>query len=231
LKSTEIPINATQTAEARSGITPFISPFNGNILFSAPDNPDALHTDLRWEAGDSELSFYTLAPNEIHLTAGPHTWPNFPTIYHKYSVEGDFEVQTKVTFPSPATRISAAQMVGLLVRPVNARLVAGDSSFPENWVVTAKYITDAGSLVGCRGSWIDFSSDTVYIKIERYNNVWRCAYSKNGENWTRLHVDVDAELLINDQLEIGLFAYSTTDDSITVEFSEWQITEGGNTHP
>ena len=77
-------------------------------------------------------------------------------------------------------------MVGLLARPVNARLVQSETSFPQDRVATAKTVTDAGSLVGCRGSWDDYSSNVVYLMLEREAN-WRCAYSKNGENWVWLN--------------------------------------------
>jgi hypothetical protein len=221
-------IDATQTAEAKLTLLQTIpsptAPFSGRIPFKSLVNPNTLNTDLQWDAGSSDLSLYTFSTNGIFLTAGPHTWPNFPTIYYKQPVEGNFEIQVKVTFRSPLSKLSTAQMVGLVTRPVNDRLVVENSSFPLDWVVVAKYITTAGSLVGCRGSWADYSLDTVYLRIERADDIWRCAYSSNGENWIRGRVQIDNQLLLDKPLEIALFAYSDTDDAITVEFSDWSIT-------
>lgn len=200
------------------------TPFSGRIPFTSPVDSNALNMDLQWDAGSSELSLYTLSANVIYLTAGPHTWPNFPTIYYMQPIEGNFDVQVKIKFTPPEPKLLAAQMVGLAIRPINARLVVENSSFPMDWVVVAKYITDAGSLVGCRGSWVKYSLGTVYLRIERDNNIWRCAYSDNGINWTRHDVSVDSQSLSDKQLEIALFAYSDTNDAITVEFSDWFIT-------
>jgi len=223
-KPTEITINATQTAEAKLALPSPPILLSGKIPFSSFITSNGLNADLQWDAGNSELSLYTLSADAITLTAGPHTWPNFPKIYYKQPIEGNFEAQVKVTFSPSASKLSTAQMVGLVVRPINARLVSGDTSFPMDWIVAAKSITDAGSLVGCRGSWEEYSVDTVYLKMERDNNIWRCAYSKNGENWTWLRVQGDYQPLNDQQMEMALFAYSETDDSITVEFSDWFIT-------
>ena len=211
------------TKSSISTIQPTLTPFSGRLLFTSPLDANVLSTELLWDAGSSAISGYKLSSGAIILTAGPHTWPDFPAIYYTQPVEGDFEVQVKINFKPPAPKILTAQMVGLAIRPINTRLTSENSSFPKDWVVAAKYITDAGSLAGCRGSWPGYSSDIVYVKIERGNNIWQCAYSENGENWTRLRVDVDSQSLSDKPLEISLFAYSITDDAITAEFSDWLI--------
>lgn len=204
----------------------FLAPFSEKIPFTAPIDPNVLGKDLLWDAGSSEISGYSLSANAIYLTAGPHTWPNFPTIIYRQPVEGNFEAQVKFTFASSvSTLFSSAQMMGLLVRPVNDHLVVGDSSFPLNWVEATKYISDAGTMVGCRGNMVPYPSlDSVYVKIQRQNDLWKCAYSKNGQNWNWLDVHVDSESLRDRQLEIAIFAYSDTEDAITGEFSDWIIT-------
>ena len=199
------------------------TPFSGKISFISLDNPEELNANLQWDAGKSDLSVYTVFTDTIYLTAGPYTWPNFPTIYYKQPIEGDFEGQVRVNFRPPVSKIFSAQMVGLAARPLNARLVEGDSKFPMDWAVVSKNITNEGSLVGCRGSWVDYSLDVVYLRIEKNGNEWRCGYSRDGEHWTRLGASVDGQSLSGKQLEIALFAYSDTTDPITVEFSEWTI--------
>lgn len=202
------------------------SPIPFSIPFSSLDEANVLNPDLQWDAGSSESSLYALSTSTdtIRLTAGPHTWPNFPTISYKQPIEGNFDVQLKIVFGSPVSALSTTQSVGLLIRPVGARLVVGDESFPMDWVVAAKSITDAGTSVGCcRSTQPDYSLDTVYLKIERVGDIWRCAYSKNGQNWTWFNVDVDNRAL-RGKLEVALFAYSATGESITAEFSDWHIT-------
>jgi hypothetical protein len=113
----------------------------------------------------------------------------------------------------------------MMVRPVGARLVAGDSSFPKDWVVVANSLTDAGRLVGCRGAWDDYPAESVYLRIERTAGVWHCAYSNDGEHWTWLAPTVENDLLNNKPLEMALFVYSDTADELTVEFSEWSISQ------
>jgi hypothetical protein len=60
------------------------TPVSGNIRFSSIPNSKTLNPDLRWDAGSSERSNYTLLPDMITLTAGPETWPGFPSISYKY---------------------------------------------------------------------------------------------------------------------------------------------------
>lgn len=197
------------------------TPLSGRIPFTSPVNSGALHEDLQWDAGSSEASLFTLSTEIIRLTAGPYTWPNFPAIYYTQPIEGNFDTQVKIKFhPSQST----TYMAGLVIRPINARLAMGDSSFPMDWVVSAKYLTDVGDLVGCRGSWADTEGDTIYLRIERDDDAWRCAYGENGVNWMRLKTEADVRALNASPLEIALFAYSDANDSITVEFSDWIIT-------
>jgi hypothetical protein len=200
---------------------------SGNIVFTSVFRPHILNSNLRWDAGSSEMSFYTLDGNTISLTAGPHTWPNFPMVDFKHPINGDFNVQVKVIFTPEEKAIKTAQMVGILVRPINARLAQNDAGFPEDWIIASKYVTDAGVLVGCRGSWADYTSDTVFLKIERNGDSWKCAYSHNGENWTSLSANVNNQPLQNQPLMVSLFAYSDTDKAITVNFSDWEIYENG----
>ena len=199
------------------------TPFSGKIEFVSVESPDTLNPNLQWDAGSSELSAYSLDGDEIVVTAGPHTWPNFPMINYTQPVIGDFSIQVKVAFVPDALVLKTAQMVGLLIRPANARLVQSDTSFPKDWVVSSKYVTDAGVLVGCRGSWADYSSEIVFLKIEKGAASWKCAYSNDGEHWFYLNVDVDNTQLQNQQLAISLFAYSDTDKVVTAKFSDLEI--------
>jgi hypothetical protein len=144
-------------------------------------------------------------------------------INYNRPITGNFSVQVKVAFAPEASVLQTAQMAGLLVRPANARLVQSDTSFPKDWAAASKYVTDAGSLVGCRESWADYSQDVVFLKIERVADSWKCAYSANGENWSYLNTEVNGAQLQDRQLAISLFAYSDTDNAITVRFSDWEI--------
>ncbi len=204
------------------------TPFSGTLEFVSPENPEVLHSDLQWEAGSSVASDYSIEGDTLALTAGPHTWPHFPMIDYKQPIRGDFSVQVKVVFVPEATVIQNAQMVGLLVRPVHARLVQSDTSFPGDWVVSSKYVTDAGLLIGCRGSWNDYSSsESLYLKIERGAGTWRCAYSDNGENWLYLNAEADETQLPDQPFVISLFAYSDTDEAIRATFSNWELYTNG----
>jgi regulation of enolase protein 1 (concanavalin A-like superfamily) len=224
-------IIVTLINNARSPVSPLVppsssTPFSGRILFTSPTGRVALSKYLNWEAGSSETSAFTLSSDAIYLTAGAHTWPNFPTINYSQPVEGDFDVQVKLNFKSPVQKLTTAQMAGLVIRPMDAHLFVGNSSFPTDWVVAAKYISDAGIQAGCRGSWATYDLDSVYLRLERANNIWQCAYSENGENWKWLNGgNLDSQELRYQQLEIGLFAYSDTADAITVEFSNWILTK------
>jgi hypothetical protein len=194
-----------------------------NISFTTIFRPRVLNSNLQWDAGSSEMNFYTLDGNTLNLTAGPHTWPNFPMVDLKQPLSENFSVQVKVIFTPEEQTVKTAQMVGILVRPINVRLAQNDASFPEDWIIASKYVTDAGVLVGCRGSWTDDRSDTVFLKIERTGDAWKCAYSHNGENWAYLNANVKNQPPQNQPLMISLFAYSDTDQAITVQFSDWIV--------
>ncbi len=224
LSNAACALGPIESANYQPTSTPSPIPFS--ISFGSLDDANMLNPDLQWDAGSSEASLYTLSTSTdtIRLTAGPHTWPNFPTISYKQPIGGNFDVQLKVVFGSPVSALSTTQSVGLLIRPIGARLVVGDESFPMDWVVAAKSITDAGTSVGCcRSTQPDYSLDTVYLKIERVGDIWRCAYSENGQNWTWFNVSVDSQSLHDKQLEVALFAYSATNEAITAEFSDWHI--------
>ena len=207
-------------------VTTSPTPSSGKISFASIENPNTLNTNLQWEAGSSNLSTYSLQGDEIVITAGPDTWPNFPMINYKPIINGDFSLSVKVSFVPDATILKTAQMAGMLVHPINTHLAQDDAEFPNDWLATSKYITDAGSLVGCRGAWMDYSSDTVFLKIARANNSWQCAYSSNGENWSYLDLSVNDAQLQNQQLAVSLFAYSNTDNAINVTFSDWEMDYG-----
>ena len=202
---------------------PTPTPFSGKISFSSESDLKALNPNLKWEPGNSSLSHYTLTSESVNLVAGPHTWQFFPEIQYKPNLEDNFDVQVKLTFTSPLRSLDTAQMAGLIVRPVKARLVLGDASFPDDWVVVAKSITTAGHLVGARGTWVKYPASEVYLRAERANDAWRCAYSENGENWTWIEPKVDESLSMNKEMEMALFVYSDTDDSLEVVFSDWII--------
>lgn len=214
----------SQPLSSVSSISP--TPLSGKIIFASTESSDALNSDLQWDAGSSEMSMYRLAGETMTLTAGSHTWPNFPMINYKPVVNGDFSVSVKMTFIPEAPVIKTAQMAGILIHPVNAHLAQSNNEFPNDWIAASKNITDSGSLVGCRGSWVDYSADSVFLRIERSNDSWRCAYGSNGENWYYLDVTVNDAQLQNQQLVISLFAYSDTDNPITVKFSGWEINYG-----
>ncbi len=199
-------------------------PVSEKISFNAPTtNANSLNPILEWDAGSSALSHYAINTDALNLAADSHTWPFFPSIRYKSSLEGDFDVQARVVFTSPFQTVPTAQMAGIVVRPVGARLVMGDSEFPQNWIVVAKQIADAGRLVGCRGAWADYSSDVVYVRVKRTGDSWYCGYSDNGENWRWLAPRVDPSLSKDEPVEMALFAYSETDDKLSVEFSDWTI--------
>ncbi len=203
----------------------FTSPANETIEFASKNDPVTLNPQLEWNAGSSELSAYAIDGDRFIMVAGPYTWPNFPMISYLQPFTGDFSAQVKVVFVPEAEVIPTAQMVGILVHPTNGHLVQSDASFPQDWVAVSKSVTDSGVLVGCRGAWDDYSSDTVFLKIERKADVWRCAYSSNGENWIWLKAKVDNTQLQNKRLTISLFAYAITDKAITAVFSDWMFSE------
>ncbi len=224
------PVSGTQPAPTNTLIdTPtsvsnlIPTPYSGKILFNSLDNLNTLSADLQWEAGSSKLSQYTLSAGTINLVAGPFTWPGIPMINYTQYLAGDFEVQVKVVFQSPYSTLPTAQMAGLIIRPTDSRLVSGNSVFPPDWVVIAKSITDAGRLVDCRGQRTGYSGDTIYLRIERMADSWYCAYGDNGVNWERFAPKVDGSQLKDRQLQVALFAYSDTDEPITVEFADWFI--------
>ena len=196
---------------------------SGNIEFSSLFRPHVLGPDLQWDAGSSEKSFYFVDGKTMKLTAGPHTWPNFPMVQYTPIIDGNFSVSVKMNFVPDAPVIKTAQMAGVLILPVNAHLVQGDDKFPDDWIAVSKNVTDSGSLVGCRGSWADYSSDTVFLRVERMNGAWRCAYSSNAENWSYLNVLVNSAQVQNQQFIVSLFAYSETDNALDVTFSDWKI--------
>ncbi len=200
------------------------TPFSGQLTFNAPGEPAGLNPMLEWDAGSSEASSYRLTPGGLSLTAGPHTWPGFPLIRYREPIQGDFEVRVRLDFSPAALSLSTAQMVGLMARPAGARLVLGETGFPQDWAVASRYINDAGSLAGCRGSWVDYTAEAVHLKMERAAGRWRCAYSANSTNCTWLDVAGDARATGDEPVEIALFAYSDTGAALTARFSEWSIT-------
>jgi hypothetical protein len=201
-----------------------VNPANsGSIRFSSVLRPKILSPDLQWDGGSSEMSSYSIDGKMLNITAAAHTWPNFPMIQYKSTLTGDFSVTVKMTFVPDAPVIETAQMAGIVIHPINAHLAKSDDKFPNDWVAVSKNVTDAGSLVGCRGSWVDYSSDTVFLKIERLNHEWQCAYSNNGENWSYLNVLENGPRLQDQQFVVSLFAYSETDNAINVTFSDWQM--------
>jgi hypothetical protein len=215
-----------QAPTAVSTRPPSTTPFSGKIHFtSSTGYTDSLGINLAWEPGNSTRSRFASSSDTLNLTAGPQTWPFFPSVRYSVPLEGNFDIQAKVVLTSPFVTLPTAQMAGIMVRPAGARLVAGASSFPPDWVVVAESITDAGRLVGCRGSWDDYPAESVYLRIERKAGTWHCAYSADGEHWTWLAPTMDNELLNNQPLEIALFAYSDTDDMLSVEFSDWIISQ------
>jgi len=200
-------------------------PVPEKISFNSPTtNANSLNPILEWDAGSSALSHYAIYTDALNLVANSHTWPFFPAIRYQSPLEGDFDVQARVVFTSPFQTVSTAQMAGIIVRPAGARLVMGDSSFPENWIVAAKSIFDAGRLAGCRGAWADYPSDVVFVRVKRTGDSWYCGYSDNAVNWKWLAPKVDPSLSKDVPLEMALFAYSETDDKLSVEFSDWIIT-------
>ena len=213
--------NSPTNIAPQASITPTF--FSEKLEFVSTNNPLALNQYLQWDAGSEGQSVYGFEDGALRIVAAPHTWPNFPMIYYNQSVTGDFDVRVKVLFRPEASVVATAQMVGLLVRPVNAHLVQGDKRFPQNWAFASRFITADGSFVGCRDSWDKYYSETVYLGLERGANSWRCAYSRNGENWIWRDANVDDTLLKDKQLVFSLFAYSDTDDPVTVKFADWVI--------
>ncbi len=145
------------------------------IAFAAPEDPGALNPSLLWEKGSSPGSRFDLAGGALTLTAGAQTWPGFPAVIYPGPLSGSFDAQVKAVFRPPRMEILTAQMVGLLVRPVNARLVRGMERFPLNWMIASKQLADTGQMVGCRPTWDDYPADAVYLRIERDAESWRCA--------------------------------------------------------
>jgi hypothetical protein len=130
----------------------------------------------------------------------------------------------RLTFsPSVPKLESNAQMAGLIVRPVNARLFALDVTFPGNWIVNRKSVTDAGLDIGCRGSFGEYLKDDAYLRIERAGDSWRCAYSEKGDNWIWIAPKVENSGILSDGVEIVLFAYSTSKSPIAVQFTDWAV--------
>jgi hypothetical protein len=196
---------------------------SGSIGFSSVFRPNILSSNLQWDGGSSEMSSYSIDGRKMSITAAAHTWPNFPMIQYKSTIFGDFSIIVKMTFVPDAPAIETAQMAGIVIHPVNAHLSQSDDKFPNDWVAVSKNVTDVGSLVGCRGSWVDYSSDTVFLKVERLNHAWQCAFSTNGENWSYLNVLENGPSLQDQQFVVSLVAYSETDQAIKVTFSDWQI--------
>ena len=208
-------------------IAVIMNPANsGKIRFSSILRPKILSSNLQWDGGSSEMSSYSIDGKIMSVTAAAHTWPNFPMIQYKSTIKGNFSVIVKMTFVPDAPTIKTAQMAGIVIHPVNAHLVQSDDKFPNDWIAVSKNVTDSGSLVGCRGSWVDYSSDTVFLKVERLNRAWQCAYSNNGENWSYLNVLTNDVQLQDQQFVVSLFAYSETDNAIKVTFSDWKINYG-----
>ena len=215
------------TLLVRLTITAYFETSSETIPFISDNNATELHPSLEWEAGSSATDAYHLAGQSIEITAGPYTWPNFPMLHYKPTIAGDFSVSVKMNFLPDAPILETAQMAGILIHPLHEHLAQGDEKFPSDWIAVSKNVTQAGSLVGCRGSWVDYPySDPVFLRIERIGGTWRCAYSGNGENWSYLTVSVNDVQLGQQELAISLFAYSDTGNPIQVTFSDWIIRAG-----
>src|SRR5690349_10493163 len=77
--------------------------FPGKIEFASDiKNKEALNSDLEWDAGSSEWSVYAFNASALDITAGPHTWPNFPMMSYKQPIAGDFSATVKVIFTPEA---------------------------------------------------------------------------------------------------------------------------------
>jgi hypothetical protein len=189
------------------------------------DTQGSLNPDLRWDAGSSELSTYIpYSEDTLELVAGQYTWPLFPTLIYRYSVQGDFSVQLEIDFTSAKPALpTAAQMAGILIRPVNDQLVLTDERFPDDWVVNRKSIADTGHGIGCRGSTTDYDASVAYLRIDKSGQTWRCAYSKNHQNWIWSEPKVDVSLIQSPAVEIVLFAYSSNEETVTAKFRNWMI--------
>ncbi len=196
----------------------------GTIPFASPNDPKALNPNLQWERGQSSLSNYTLSPGMIELVAGPSSWPGIPTLSYRYPIKGGFDAQIGIVFNSFAPKLDAsAHVAGLMVRPTGARLVAGDETFPQDWLVNIRAVSDAGHSIGCRGGLGDYPSTMAFLRIERANNRWRCAYSENGENWNWAAPRLDEVKLFDQEVQVAVFAYSTNTESIKVQFKDWAL--------
>jgi hypothetical protein len=189
------------------------------------DAQGSLNPELRWDAGGSELSTYnSYSEDTLELAAGPYTWPLFPTLIYRYRVQGDFSTEVEIDFTSEkATLPTAAQMAGILIRPINDQLVLTDERFPDDWVVNRKSIADTGHGIGCRGSTADYQDAIAYLRIDKAGQTWRCAYSKNNQNWIWSEPRVDDSLIQSPMVEIVLFAYSSNEETVDAKFRNWTI--------
>jgi len=198
---------------------------NGNIQFGTGGNSGLLSKYLTWDMGSSPDSKYGISGDTIKITAGPSSWPFFPTISYLNPIHGDFDVQVEIGFDSTITSLeNAQQMAGLLLKPAGDRLVLGNEYFPDGWIANTSSLSNEGQSIGCRGHFVDYKSDWAYLRIQRKGNAIRCAYSSNNVNWIWISPDMgSAAFTENSEFDIVLFAFSTNNQSVDVRFKNFSL--------
>jgi hypothetical protein len=204
-------------------ITPVVS--NGIIQFGAQGNPKRLSEKFTWDAGSAQESKYAISADRIEITAGPYSWPFFPTVSYLYPVRGDFDVQVEIGFDPSVTKLENAQhMAGILVKPTGDRLVQGNESFPDTWIANTRSVSDQGQSIGCRGNFSDYGSNLAYLRVQRKGNSIRCAYSSNNENWIWISPKTStASFTENTEFDLVLFVFSTNLSPADVNFSNFSL--------
>jgi regulation of enolase protein 1 (concanavalin A-like superfamily) len=134
-----------------------------------------------------------------------------------YPFKGNFEAEVKVVF-SPTQNY---QIAGLGVRSAidnNAYLRISRVIGLAGQGILMQSNTQGG---GFHGGFSPYADDTVYLKIERRGSLFNFFYSVDGGNWVNLQKDYVFDMPA--EVEIFLIAYSTNNNGVIAQFSDFQV--------
>jgi len=204
-----VPSVPTPTASLSTAIPVSTAvPNPSHISFCSLGNPTALNSVFGWQPGVS--GSYNLSSNPCALTiiAGPskHQWASSneaPLL--TYPISGDFEAKVRVVF-SPT---HDPELAGLGVR---------SAYDPYTWLrITRTFDFNAHtiSVLGdqktnaLRLKHDAYSSNTVYLEIERKSSNFSFYYSSDNNNWIELQknfvfdMDNDTEIFLTAMSNVG----------------------------
>jgi regulation of enolase protein 1 (concanavalin A-like superfamily) len=224
-QSQSISLTPTQPAPHPLPTIDSSIPSNGVVSFVSPNDPNQLNYGLGWQPGGSNANTYDLFlnPGALTIIAGTGTdqWGNTdsaPLI--TYPISGDFETQVKLLF----TPNKSIHIAGLGVRSSQAH---------NTWLRIGRHLDgncggDCVSVLGDQSGSpqrlknTSYTSEVIWLKIERYGPLFTLSYSATGNNWITLEKDFVFDM--SPDTEIFLTAFSIlSDNGVMAQFQDFIV--------